>query len=145
MAGIVQPQPFKTLAPALHSGLALNAAIGNGLLNYQDAITALAGGAQAGSPLLALGVNKVTVIVTGGDSVMLPPTGTALGGAVVVNNNTASTSLQVFANTVSSLPTGVLDTINGTAGATGVAVAGAKTAIFWCTAAGAWFGPVALA
>ncbi len=145
MAGIVQPQPFKTLAPIMHSGTALNAAIANGLLNYQDAITALAGGAQAGSPLLALGVNKVTVIANANDSVMLPPSGTSLGGAVVVVNNTASTSLQVFANTVSSLASGVLDTINGTAGATGVAVAGAKTAIFWCTAAGAWFGPVALA
>jgi hypothetical protein len=144
MAGIVQPQPFKTLAPAMHSGSALNAAISNGLLNYQDAITALAGGGAAGAPTLALGVNRLTVVATAADSVMLPPSGTSSGGSVViVNQGVAST--QVFANTVSSLATGVLDTINGTAGATGVAVANGKTAIFWTTAAGAWFGPVALA
>lgn len=144
MAGINQPQPFQVLAPAMHSGSALNAAIARGLRNYQDAITALAGGGAAGAPLLALGVNKVTVVASGADSVMLPPSWTALGGSVIIVNNGAS-SLQVFANPVSSLPSGVLDTINGTAGATGVAVANAKTAIFWATAAGAWFGPVALA
>lgn len=141
---IVQPQTFKTLAPIMHSGSALNAAVGNGLRNYQDAITALAGGGATGAPLLALGVNKVTVVATGADSVIMPMSGTALGGAVFVSNQGAS-SLQVFANPASSLPSGVLDTINGTAGATGVAVANGKTAIFWSTAAGAWFGPVALA
>lgn len=144
MAGINQPQPYKTLAPHLVSGSSLNAAIGNGQRNYQDAITALAGGGAAGAPLLALGVNKVTVVASAADSAMLPPSGTALGGSVIIVNTGAS-SMQVFANTVSSLPSGVLDTINGTAGATGVAVANAKTAMFWATAAGAWFGPVALA
>jgi hypothetical protein len=83
-------------------------------------------------------------VATGGDSVQLPPSGTAGGGSVVVFNGGAA-STQVFANAVSSLPSGVLDTINGTAGATGVAVANGKTAIFMCSAAGAWFGPVALA
>jgi hypothetical protein len=144
MAGITTPQPFPTLAPNMPSGDALNKAIANGLRNYQDAITALAGGGAAGAPLLALGVNKITTVANANDSVQLPPSGTAGGGAVVVAN-TSGASLQVFANSASSLPTGVLDTINGTAGATGVAVGNGKTAIFWTTAAGAWFGPVALA
>lgn len=144
MAGITTPQVFPTLAPQLVAGDALNKAIGNGLLNYQDGVTALAGGGVAGAPVLALGVNKLSVVATGNDSVMLPPSGTAGGGAVVVSNQGVA-SAQVFANSASSLPTGVLDTINGTAGATGVAVANGKTAIFWTTAAGAWFGPVALA
>jgi hypothetical protein len=142
--GIVTPQPFPILAPFMPPGDALNKAIANGLLNYQDGITALAGGGAAGSPVLALGVNKLSVVATGNDSVMLPPSGAAGGGAVVVSNQGVA-STQVFANSVSSLPTGVLDTINGTAGATGVAVGNGKTAIFWTTAAGAWFGPVALA
>lgn len=143
MAGIVQPQPFATLAPAMHSGMALNKAIANGFYNSQDAITALAGGGAAGAPLVCYGLNKVTTVATANDSVMLPP---SLPGAIVfLENLGGGASLQVFANTSSSLPTGVLDTINGTAGATGIAVTNGHTAMLMCTALGAWFGPVALA
>jgi hypothetical protein len=129
--------------PTLQDGNKLNAAIANGLRNYFDAITALAGGGAAGAPQLVYGVNKVTTVASGNDSVQLPPS--IPGASVIVENNGGGNSLQVFANVTSSLPTNVLDTINGTAGATGVAVANGKTAIFNCTAYGAWWGPVALA
>jgi|SRR6185312_103943 len=142
MAGISTPQAFKTLGPHLVSGQSLNEAVGNGLRNSRDAITALAGGGATGAPLLAYGINHVTVTASAADSVMLPP---SLPGAIVMVTNNGAQSLQVFANTVSSLSSGILDTINGTAGATGVAVAAATTAMLMCSAYGAWFGPVALA
>jgi hypothetical protein len=140
--GASTPQVFKTLGPHLISGQSLNAALGNGLANYSDAITALASGGAAGAPLLAYGINHVTVTANANDSAMMPP---SLPGASVMVTNNGAQSLQVFANTTSSLPAGTLDTINGTAGATGVAVAAAKTALFMCSVYGAWFGPVALA
>jgi hypothetical protein len=138
----VTPQVYQTLGPSLRGGLALNNDIANSLRNYSDTITALAGGGATGAVLLALGINKVTTVGSAADSVMLPK---STPGAVVIVTNTTATAMQVFANTTSSLPSAVLDTINGTAGATGVSVAAGKTAIFMCSAYGAWFGPVALA
>lgn len=119
----------------------VNAAIANGLRNYSDGLVALAGGGQAGSTLLALGVNFVKTVATGSDSLMLPP---AVPGSVLLVKNGGANAAQVFANTQSSLPSGVEDTINGTAGATGVSVGSGATAMLMCTAYGAWFGPVAL-
>jgi hypothetical protein len=142
MAGITTPQVFPTLAPQLVAGDALNKALGNGLLNYQDAVTALAGGGAAGAPGLCIGLNRLSVVATGNDSAVLPM---SLPGAQVTVINNGVASAQIFANPVSSLPSGVLDTINGTAGATGVPVGNGKIATFICTALGAWFGPVALA
>ena len=133
---------FKTLGPHLVSGAALNNAIGQGSLNAQDTITALAGGGAAGAPNLALGINRASVVASAADSVMLPP---SLASNIVIFQNSGANACQVFANTVSSLPAGTLDTINGTAGATGVAVGAGKMAIFCCYTTGAWVGPVALA
>lgn len=137
------PQVYTTLGPHLVTGSGLNTSIGNGLRNYSDTITALAGGAQSAlTPVLALGVNKITTVASANDSVVLPP---SKPGSVCFITNTTVTAAQIFANLTSSLPSNVEDTINGTAGATGVSLAAGKTAILMCSAYGAWFGPVALA
>jgi hypothetical protein len=124
------------------TGDKLNRSIGDAFASYTDAITALAGGGATGAPLLATRVNRVSTVASDNDSVMMPQ---SVPGANVLIQNDGAHSLQVFANTTSSLASGVLDTLNGTAGATGIAVAAGKTAILVCYAYGAWHGPVALA
>lgn len=136
------PAPFQNPGPHLTSGLALNQAIGAGAASYTDAITALANGGQAGAPLLATRINHVATVANDNDSAMMP---VSSPGAIVVIVNSGGHALQVFANTVSALQSGVEDTLNSTAGATGISIAAGKTAMLMCFAAGAWVGPVALA
>lgn len=126
--------------PRVFDGTDLNKALGNNLVNSQDGLVALAGGGQAGATALALGINFFKTVVTANDSAVLPQS--IPGGSVKVKNAGAS-NLTVYANAVPSLQSGVLDTINGTAGATGVTVAPGATAEFNCSALGAWWGPVA--
>lgn len=135
------PQPLNG-GIGLQDPAAINKAMANGLRNYADALTALAGGGQAGATPLVNGINHVTTVATAADSLMLPP---AVPGALVIVRNDGANAAQVFANTQSSLPSGDEDTINGTAGETGVSVAAGKTAMLMCCVYGAWFGPVALA
>lgn len=84
------------------------------------AMTALAGGAQAGTAL-NLGYNRFTVVVTAGDSAQLP----AVSGGVmiVVTNADASDSMNIFPQTG-----GI---INAAAANAAFAVAAGKTAIFF--------------
>lgn len=135
------PQPLNG-SIGLQDPAVINKALANGLRNYADNLTALAGGAQAGATLLVNGVNHVKTVVSANDSLMLPP---AVPGAVVMMRNDGANAAQVFGNTQSSLPSGAEDTINGTAGATGVSVGAGKTAILMCSVYGTWFGPVTLA
>lgn len=95
---------------------------------FQTGLTALAGGGQTGATLLNKAMNIVSTVATGADSVQLP---VAYGGQVVYVANAGANSMQVFGNQNAT------DTINGTAGATGVAVASTKNATFW-SVAGAW-------
>ena len=87
----------------------------NGLINMQghptnNGITALAGGANsAATPVLAPGLNRITVCATNGDSVILP---TAAAGTFCMVVNSGAATLKMFAQTS--------DTINTTAGATGL-------------------------
>src|SRR5215472_5528024 len=64
------------------------------LFNPMVGITALAGGGQSGATPLSLGINSVDTVASGNDSVMLPPA--VPGTFVVVINNQASNSMQVF-------------------------------------------------
>lgn len=100
--------------------------------NVEDNLTALAGGAQPTSAqALTAQFNAVVTVASGNDSVALPKiTADAPGfkngpvtSMVVVSNAHASNSVQVFGVTP--------DTINGVATGTGVALAAAKTAIFF--------------
>lgn len=91
-------------------------------------IVALAGGGRTGAPVLNAGSNEVVTVASGADSVVLPK---AVLGAVIVVVNAGASSLQVFANGS--------DTINGTAGATGVAQGNGLTALYIAADLGQWY------
>lgn len=96
-------------------------------------ITAHAGGGQGSATALTKAVNRVDTVGTAADSVALPAP-TAVGQMVIVINNAASNSMQVFGSGT--------DTINGVATGTGVAQAAGKTALYVATTTGAgaaWF------
>jgi hypothetical protein len=92
-------------------------------------VVALAGGGlTAATPVLLRGVNVVTTVASGSDSVVLRK---AIAGAVVLVRNATANAMQVFGNGS--------DTINGTAGATGISVAGNKSVLFFAGKDGVWF------
>lgn len=105
------------------------------LLNEQsaaDGLTATPSGSQTTSLLLTATKNNVTTVATAADGILLPLA--VAGLRLEISNGTAATSMQVFGNGT--------DTINGVATATGVAQAGAKSAIYFCTKSapgGKWF------
>jgi hypothetical protein len=104
-------------------------ASGNG---YSAAsLTAHAGGAQTLAVPVRQACTLIAVCATAGDSVQLPP---AVGGQVLWVTNAGAASAQVFG------ALGSTDTINGTAGATGVALAAGKSVTYVSPLAGAWFG-----
>ena len=107
---------------------ALNTALATPQWQTNTGITALAGGGRTGAPVLVLGSNEVTTVASGADSVVLPK---AVPGSVVFVVNATATSMQVFATDS--------DTINGTAGATGVAQAGNKYALYVAADLGKWY------
>jgi hypothetical protein len=136
--------PISALFPGvgLQNGSIEAMASAEGLRNYVAGITALSGGAQVGAPVLLAGINTITTVAGANDSVQLPR---SQPGKNLIVVNTTATAVQMFANTTSSLPSGTQDTINGTAGATGVSLGANATALLISTAYGAWVGPVALA
>jgi hypothetical protein len=91
-------------------------------------LTALAGGAQAGTKL-SFGLNVVSTVATGNDSAALPPA-KGSGGIVIVKNAAAANSLQVFGTDP--------DTINGIATGTGVAQAHDITCLYIDVESGKW-------
>lgn len=93
-------------------------------------LVAHAGGGQAAATVLTAGYNQVATVATIADSVQLPP---ALQGVGVFVKNSAAAAMQVFG------ANGLTDTIDGTAGATGVSIAAGKGATFYCLANGVWF------
>jgi hypothetical protein len=97
------------------------------LTSFQGGIVALAGGGRTGSPTLNAAFVELATVATGADSVQLP---VAKVGLAITITNSGANSAQIFANGT--------DTINGTAGATGVALAAAATAEFICTKDGVW-------
>ena len=86
-------------------------------------LVAHAGGAQANAVLLSGGYNEIATVATIADSVQLP---LALYGTQVFVKNAGANAAQVFANSAGT------DTINGTAGATGVSQAAGLGAIYEC-------------
>ena len=116
----------------------------NYTLGTVNGIVALAGGAQAGSPVLSYNNNEVLTVVSANDSVQLPPA--IPGGYVLVNNNAASgNTLRIYAG---AAPNGsnasALDQIVAnattalTANATPVTLAAGYTCEFTCTTIGVW-------
>ena len=91
-------------------------------------ITALAGGGlSAATPVLNNAFNELGVVANANDSVVLPLAKAGLKIGVI---NSGNQSAQIFANGT--------DTINGTAGNVGVALASGATAIYVCFRDGIW-------
>lgn len=91
------------------------------------AMTALAGGAQAGTAL-SMGMNRFSTVATGGDSAQLPQ---VTGGVAVIVVNATATSMNVFGQTG--------QTINALSANAAFAVAAGKTAIFVQAIDGSWY------
>jgi hypothetical protein len=103
-------------------------ASGNGY-TFKDGVTALAGGGQTGAVLITTAITNVTTVASAADSVQLP---LAVGGQELTVINAGGNSMQVFGNQNGS------DTIDGTAGSTGVAIATGKARTFYSVAAAKW-------
>lgn len=96
----------------------------------KNALTAKAGGGQATATQLLNGLNRVTVVATNDDSVQLPA---AISGTIVgVMNADAAQSIKVFGKN------GRTDTIDGTAGATGVNQAAGNQTFYVCYVDTVW-------
>jgi hypothetical protein len=98
-----------------------------GLSHARDNITAHPGGLQASAFPISGAVNRITVVASAGDSVVLP--GSLAGMAVTIINATA-TSANVF-------PEGT-DQINALGASAAFALAGGKSATFYCSQPGIW-------
>lgn len=113
----------------LFSGETLNAALATPQWQSNSDIVALAGGGlSANTPVLVNGVNEVKTVASASDSVVLPP---AAVGTVVFVANAGANAMQVFGNGS--------DTINGTAGSTGLSQASARSALYVAADAGQWY------
>lgn len=118
---------------ALQDGSILEVLLATPQWQTNYGITALVGGGRSSStPVLVLGSNVVTAVATAADSVVLP---SAVAGSIVyLLNADSADAVQVFAN--------ASDTINGTAGATGVSYAAAKRVLFIAVDNGVWIANV---
>ena len=92
-----------------------------------DGITAHAGGTKVAAVPLTSKWNRLSVVATGGDSVLLPVA--AVGTEVLIINGGAAAAQVFGAGT---------DTVDGVATGTGVVLTNAKAAKFYCLTAGAW-------
>lgn len=88
--------------------------------NVNLGVTAHAGGGQTDATLLEYGFNTVSTVATNADSVKLPPS--YPGATVIIANTDAAQSTTVYGSGI--------DTINGVATATGVALASGKTTMY---------------
>jgi hypothetical protein len=97
--------------------------------DFQNGVTALAGGGQANAIVVSKPVTRVTTVGTAGDSVKLPRAvpGTQL---IVIINAAAANSMNVFPSSG--------DAVNALAGDAAFAVAANKTVMFFCAVAGTW-------
>lgn len=92
-----------------------------------NGLTALAGGAQAGTALTRQ-INRVTTVATAADSVQLPAA--TVGRVVTVINAAAANAMAVFPQTG--------EIINALAANASISVAANKVITFYCAVAGTW-------
>lgn len=90
-------------------------------------VTAHAGGGRASAYAITKDVTEIATVGTAADSVVLPA---ALAGMQMIIINDGANAAQVFANGT--------DTIDGTAGATGVSQAAAAKVMYVAYASGLW-------
>jgi hypothetical protein len=114
----------------------------NQLFNVTTGITAHAGGGQTLATPLSVGLNRVDVVATAADSVLLPPA--IPGASISVWNNAAANALQIFGQPPNGggVPAGdqIVPNTSNTAAATavGVSQANAKIAVYECYSTGIW-------
>jgi len=104
------------------------------VLSSAAAITAEAAGTQAAATLLTKSVNSVDTVAGAADGIKLP---LAVAGTIIYLTNNTATSMQVFGDGTDTINIGAGDV----ATATGVAHAGNKSAVYFCTVtapAGKW-------
>jgi hypothetical protein len=94
-----------------------------------NAITAHAGGGQAGAFQLVAQHNTITIAASSGDSVKLP---ISVAGLEIQVINASALPIQVFGTST--------DTINGIATAVGVSQPPSSVVEYTCTVAGIWYG-----
>ena len=123
---MTMPTPFQS-GPRLVDGDALNKNFAYPLSAFKGSITALAGGGRAGSPVLTEILSQVDTTASNNDSVQLPAAMPGMEGALA---NAGASTLKVYANGS--------DTINGTAGATGVTMTTGQNALLFCAEKGKW-------
>lgn len=102
-------------------------AITDSLTSSQN-VTATPAGTQATSVLLNAAQVNITAVATANDGVKLPPA--LVGMEVSIVNSDAADAAQIFASGS--------DTINATAGATGVSLAAGAAIILRCIKDGNW-------
>lgn len=95
-----------------------------------DALTALAGGGQAGASPLREGLNRVTTVASAADSMGLPSTQDVTGEDLVVINAAAANSMTVYPATG--------EHINALANNAGYAIPANKTVLFFVSGFGQW-------
>lgn len=116
----------------LTDGDALDVALSTPIWQTNYGITALGTALASTTPLLVLGSNVVTTSTASNYGVVLP---SAVAGSIVYFYNADS------ADAVTVFGSGS-DTINGTAGATGVSYAAAKRVLFIAVDNGLWVANV---
>lgn len=112
---------------ALQDGTKLQALVELRNLNASGALTAQADGTRANATPLLNGLNELGTVAGAADSALLP---LAEPGSMVFVANAGAQNAQIFARGD--------DTINGTAGATGVAQNVGVSALYVCIVAGSW-------
>jgi hypothetical protein len=112
-------------------GLATGFAGGLQTVSFTPTITAFAGGGQGSATAMTAMINRVTTVVTSGDSVKLPP---AVVGAMITLINRGANPMQVFGAGT--------DTINSIATATGISQGVQTSAVYICAVAGNWEVPI---
>lgn len=111
--------------------------IASGQNGSSQVITAFAGGGQASAKGISPAALLVQIgtVATAGDSVALP---FAVKGTYLLAFNSTATSANIFGKVAVNKLTGVIDTINGTAGSTAYAIAGGISVLFFAPANGIW-------
>lgn len=130
MANAVTNTPFQS-GFRLVRGEDLNANFANPGVSTQQSVTATSGGTRAAAFQITAAVTNVTTVGLAADSLVLPPASTNLGKTFTIYNNGAN-NLTLYANGS--------DTINGTAGATGISLPNAGVVVLQSVASGAWLG-----
>lgn len=124
----VSPQPFSITGFATRDGHALNDLFGYPTTASENSITATPSGTQLNSYSITAPLNRITTVTTTADGVLLP---VSKAGKTIVVINSGGASATVFASGT--------DTINGTAGSTGVSQVNNAVTIYYCPVMGSWF------